>query len=80
MKTKIVNNKPTSNHSFPKLMQCNGVKDFIVLMYSSSLDNYGKGTVVSVGLSKDWNLGEYADNWCLSVFSDFKGTLELSND
>jgi hypothetical protein len=80
MKTKIVNDKPTSNHSFPKLMQCNGVKDFIVLMCSSNHNNDGNGIVVSVGLSKDWKLGEYADNWCLSVFSDFKGTLELSND
>lgn len=81
MKTKIVNDKPTSYRRFPKLMQCNGIEGFIVLMYSSSkLNNRGAGTVISVGATNDWKLGEYSNEWTTSLFSDFEGTLELSND
>ncbi len=80
MKTKIVNNKPASNRPFPKLMQYNGVEGFIVFMYYNSLNNRGAGTVVSVGASKNWKLGEYMDTWSTHRFSDFEGTLELSND
>jgi len=84
MQAKIVNNKPKPNRPFPKLMQCNGIEGFIVLLYSSnslnSLNSRGKGTVVSVGDSKDWSLGEYMEDWSPHLFSDFEGTLELSND
>jgi len=81
MQTKIVNNKPKPIRPFPKLMQCNGVEGLIVLMYSTDKsNNRGNGTVVSVGASVDWSMGEYTDDWSPHVFSDFEGTLELSND
>jgi hypothetical protein len=78
MKTNI-KNKPTPN-PFPKLMQNNNINGFIVLMRKVSSYGHAYGTVVSVGDSKRWELGEHSDSWAIDAFHDFEGTLELSND
>jgi hypothetical protein len=79
MKTNIKNSH-TSNRSFPKLMQNTKINGFIVLMREVSSYGHLYGTVVSVGDSKRWKLGEYSENWVIDAFHDFEGTLELSND
>lgn len=79
MKTNI-KNSPISNRQFPKLMQSTNINGFIVLMREVSMVGHAYGTVVSVGDSKRWKLGEHSENWAIDAFHNFEGTLELSND
>jgi hypothetical protein len=81
MKVSITKNNPTRNRPFPKLMQCNDVSGLIVLMTRvNNLNGISEGTVVSAGSSVDWKIGECSGGWAIHLFSDFEGTLELSND
>jgi hypothetical protein len=81
MKVSIAKNNPTRNRPFPKLMQCNDISGLIVLMTRvNNLNGESEGTVVSAGSSFDWKIGAWSNEWAIHLFSDFEGTLELSND
>lgn len=59
-------------YEFPKLME--GSEGLIVLMKER-----GYGTVVNdpQGFHR---IGTYSVDWAMSFFTDFNGTIELSND
>ena len=76
MKSKITENGVPNILPFPKLMKYSGNYGTVfVLMY----DETGKGTVVHT-TDAYYSIGKYADNWNSHVFTDFHGTLTLSND
>ena len=74
---KVEVNEPEANEiDFPKLMIITADvtdKGMIVLMRK-----YEEGTVVREG--KSYTIGFSTDSWCMEDFSEFKGSITLSND
>ena len=74
MKSRIVKPEEVkAERPFPKLMISKWGS--IVIMVKSA-----RGYCVFVGEESGQCIGEYSYGWDMNVFSDFTGTIELSND
>jgi hypothetical protein len=58
---------------FPKLMAC---KDGQINLFIEE----NRGVVVYKGGSISWSVGYFSEDWKMNSFTDFHGTVTLSND
>lgn len=70
MKVEVNENKQVQEREFPKLMVANNGE---VVLFES----YKSGTVLK---GVDWKTGHYSNNWSMNEFSDFNGSITLSNE
>ena len=73
MKTKRTDLSEVFEKPFPKLMKSR-TSGVIVLMQCS-----GRGTVVHGVSTKGRPVGSIVNNWTMSSFIDYKGSVELTN-
>ena len=77
MKVKIISNKKqVEPKPFPKLMI--DVNDNQIILFTSPTS----GTTIQPGINGESEVGEWSDCWddLFSLFIDFEGKIELSND
>jgi hypothetical protein len=78
MKVTVNNTTPTQEKPFPKLMITNEyatVRNRIVLFLNEKV-----GTCLQVGSADTREVGEYVTTWDMEMFTDFNGSITLSND
>ena len=72
MKSEVKPVEKKSDKPFPKLMQSKKTGE--VLLFN----DYGDGMCITKG--KRYFLSQYSRNWSMDEFTDFEGTVTLSND
>ncbi len=88
MKTKVTKQNKQAK-PFPKLMiDEDGDVFFMVLEHKDKVsgEQLGQGMLIAPlagvlidSVSPLSRVGAYSESWCLSLFKDFEGTVELSN-
>jgi hypothetical protein len=73
MKSQIVEVGSKKVLDFPKLMQ--GKMSGVIVLF-----NQVKVGQVVCGECCGHKIGDYANEWCMSKFKDFNGTIKLSNE
>lgn len=71
----MIKSETTKGNEFPKLM-INLPSEGIVLMISSN-GSVGKGMVVRKG--NYTSVGDYIENWNMEIFTDYEGSVTLTN-
>ena len=69
----IIKSKDIPSKPFPKLMISE--HGTLVLFESDEV-----GTIIYPGINNTYKIGDYIDDWVMSLFKDFDGEVTLSND